>query len=138
MRLALRGRRALAAWRDHRQIWVPVLAVWAVSRIFFFIFGAIGHSAVLQAKVRGIYPEPLGALSYWAHWDGRWLAHIAEHGYDTDTATAFFPLYPLILRAGVEAGLGVAIVGVVVSTLAALAALYFVYALARTWYGDRV
>lgn len=138
MTLALRGRRALAAWRDHRRIWVPVLAVWAVSRIFFFIFGAIGHSAVLQAKVRGVYPEPLGALSYWAHWDGRWLAHIAEHGYDTDTATAFFPLYPVVLRAGVEAGLGVAIVGVVVSTLAALAALYFVFALARTWYGDRV
>lgn len=147
MTLALRGRSASAAAHEdavtspgsalsQRRIWVPVLAVWAVSRIFFFVFGAIGHGAVLQANVRGVYPEPLGALSYWAHWDGRWFAHIATNGYDTDTATAFFPLYPLVLRVGSE-GLGVAIVGVLVSTLATLAALYFVFELGRKWHGQR-
>jgi hypothetical protein len=124
--------------------WVPVLAVWAVSRLFFFLFGLVGHTAVLQADVDGAtpeqlgYPEALGVLSYWAHWDGRWFAHIAVSGYDTDAATAFFPLYPLVLRVGIEAGLGVAAFGVLVSTVATLASFYFIFALARTWYDERV
>ena len=148
MTLALRGRGAPAVahheaatsprpTRLPRRVWLPVLLVWAASRVVFFVAGAIGHGAVLQAHVRGVYPEALGALSYWAHWDGRWFAHIAAEGYDTDTATAFFPLYPLVLRAGSEPGLGVAIVGVVVSTLATLAALYFVFELGRAWFGER-
>jgi len=148
MTLALRGRGAPATVHgdaapgpdpamSQRRIWVPVLLVWAASRVFFFVFGAIGHGAVLQAHVRGVYPEPLGALSYWAHWDGRWFSHIAVNGYDTDTATAFFPLYPFVLRVGTEVGLGVAIAGVVVSTLATLAALYFVFELGRKWYDER-
>jgi hypothetical protein len=120
-----------------RRIWVPVLAVWAVSRVFFFVFGAVGHELVRQAHVRGVYPEPLGSLSYWAHWDGRWLAHIATNGYDTDAATAFFPLYPLVLRVGAETGVGVAMIGVAISSLATLAALYFVFALGQAWYGER-
>jgi Mannosyltransferase (PIG-V) len=119
------------------RIWVPVLAVWAASRVFFFLFGVLGHEAVRQSQVRGLHPEPLGALSYWAHWDGRWFAHIATNGYDTDAATAFFPLYPLVLRVGAEAGVGVALFGVAISTLATLAALYFVFAIGRAWYGER-
>lgn len=122
---------------SQRRIWVRVLAVWAISRAFFFVFGAIGHEAVRQSHVRGLYPEPLGSLSYWAHWDGRWLAHIANSGYDTDAATAFFPLYPLVLRLGVEAGFGVALIGVAISTLATLAALYFLFAIGNAWYGER-
>lgn len=127
-----------------RSAWIPVLFVWATSRLFFFLFGLAGHTTVVQADVSGAapeqlgYPAPLGVLSYWAHWDGRWFAHIAVHGYDTDSATAFFPLYPLVLRAGIEAGLGVAVFGVLVSTLAALAALYFIFELAHAWYDRRV
>ena len=148
MTLALRGRGAPAVAhheaatspgpvRSPRGVWLQVLVVWAISRVVFFAAGAIGHGAVLQADVRGVYPEALGVLSYWAHWDGRWFAHIAASGYDTDTATAFFPLYPVLLRAGIETGLGVALVGVAVSTLATLAALYFVFELGRAWYGER-
>lgn len=122
---------------SNRPPWVIVVTVWAASRAFFFIVGAIGNAFFDQAQVIGDYPAPLGALSYWAHWDGRWFAHIAVHGYDTDVATAFFPLYPLAIRAGVEAGLGVALAGVLVSSLAALAALYFVFELGRSWYGER-
>lgn len=122
---------------SNRPPWVIVLAVWAASRSFFFVVGAIGHAFVGQAQVIGDFPAPLGVFSYWAHWDGRWFAHIAANGYDTDTATAFFPLYPLTIRAGAETGLGVALAGVLVSSLAALAALYFVYELGRSWYGER-
>lgn len=111
--------------------------IWAVSRAFFFAVGALGHAFLRPGDVIGAYPEPLGALSYWAHWDGRFFAHIALNGYDSRSATAFFPGYPLLLRAGVEAGLGVAVAAVVVSSLATLAGLYFVYELGRKWYGER-
>jgi hypothetical protein len=120
-----------------RSAWIPVITVWAASRAFFLAVGAIGHALVPQGDVVGAYPEPIGALGYWSHWDGRWFAHIAVHGYDTVPATAFFPVYPLLVRGGIEVGLGIAVAGVVVSMLASLAAFYFVYALAREWFDDR-
>src|SRR5919106_869799 len=74
--------------------WARVLAIWIASRIFFLVVGAVGTALLGDADVVGAYPEPVGALGYWAHWDGRWFAHIAEHGYDSTSATvalAFFP-----------------------------------------------
>ena len=117
--------------------WRPVVVVWAVSRAFFFAVGALGHAFLKPGDVIGAYPEPLGDLSYWAHWDGRWFGHIALQGYDSVAATAFFPVYPALVRGGSEVGLGVAVSGVLVSTLATLFALYFVYALGRAWYDER-
>jgi hypothetical protein len=32
-------------------------------------------------------------------WDSRWFVRIAEHGYSTRQAAAFFPVYPLLVRA---------------------------------------
>jgi hypothetical protein len=32
-------------------------------------------------------------------WDSRWFIRIAEHGYSTKQAAAFFPVYPLLVRA---------------------------------------
>ena len=117
--------------------WARVLAIWIASRSFFLVVGAVGTALLDDADVVGAYPEPVGALGYWAHWDGRWFAHIAEHGYDSTSATAFFPLYPLLLRAGLEAGLGVAVAGVILSTVVTLPALYFVHELARARHGER-
>jgi Mannosyltransferase (PIG-V) len=120
-----------------RPAWVTVLIVWAASRAFFFAVGAIGHAFIGQADVPGGDPGAPGTLSYWAHWDGRWFSEIAVDGYDRFAATAFFPLYPLVVRGGTELGLGVALAGVIVSTLATLAALYFIYQLALRWHGER-
>ena len=120
-----------------RSALLRVLLVWAVSRAFFFVVGAIGHAAVPQGDVVGAYREPIGSLGYWGHWDGRWFAHVAMHGYDTVPATAFFPLFPLLLRGSSELGLGLAVAGVAISTLATLAALWFVHELARRWADER-
>lgn len=120
-----------------RSAWVPVVLVWAASRAFFFVVGAIGHAFIGQANVPGGDPGPAGALSYWGHWDGRWFSQIALHGYDSFEATAFFPLYPLVVGIAAKSGLGVALVGVFVSTLATLLALYFVFELGRRWHGER-
>jgi len=49
-------------------------------------------SAELSALLRG-----------WAHWDGSWYAEVSQHGYSYDVGTtspvAFFPLYPIVIRA---------------------------------------
>jgi mannosyltransferase PIG-V len=134
---AARHRRRAEA-RAAPRVWRDVLLIWAASRAFFLGVGALGHAFVSRADPVGTYREPSGLLSYWANWDGAWFAHIAQHGYDTASATAFFPLYPILVRGVMLAGPGPALAGVVVSTVAALAALYFVHELARRWRGARV
>ena len=139
--VARRRRRARArrgAERSALQVWRDVLVVWIVSRFFFFTVGAIGHAAVDQADPLGTYREPAGFLHYWAVWDGAWFARIAQNGYDSAGATAFFPVYPILLRAVSEVGPGLALAGVLVSTAAALVALYFVHGLAGHWFDRRV
>lgn len=116
--------------------WAPVLVVWVVSRLFYLGCGIVGHAAVPRVSSIGVNDRS-EALGYWANWDGEWFSGVALNGYDTEAATAFFPLYPLLVRAGVEVGLGVAIAAILVSTLATLTGLYFVYALALRWYGQQ-
>ncbi len=63
--------------------------------------------ALLWAPLRGPAISPLrayGALSdllfaAFARWDAVWWVHVADHGYDSKQITAFFPLYPLAVRA---------------------------------------
>ena len=74
---SLTGRRAAAG---------GVIAVWAGSRAFFFVVGAVGHASIPSADVGGAYSASVGSLGYWAHWDGRWFLHIARHGYDSVAA----------------------------------------------------
>ena len=31
-------------------------------------------------------------------WDSGWFIRIADHGYDVKQSSAFFPLYPLVVR----------------------------------------
>jgi hypothetical protein len=116
----------LTAWRD-------VLVVWAVSRAAFLVVGALGHAFLSTGDFVGAYHAPAGTLSYWANWDGAWYSHIATHGYDNATTTAFFPLFPIVVRGVMELGAGPALAGVLVSSAAALAACFFVYRLAERW-----
>lgn len=38
-------------------------------------------------------------LTAFANWDGVYFAHIAQRGYDYEHVHAFFPLYPMLMRA---------------------------------------
>lgn len=38
-------------------------------------------------------------LAAFVNWDGVYFAHIARHGYDYEHVHAFFPLYPMLMRA---------------------------------------
>ncbi len=73
-------------------------------------------------------------------WDGRWYRTVAENGYllepGRQSDPAFFPLYPLLLRALHGIGLGYLGAGLLLSQLAFLAALVAFEVLTRELLGS--
>lgn len=78
-------------------------------------------------------------LSMWQRWDALWYQHIVEQGYASgDGSTAFFPLYPLLVRGAtfVLAGNDV-LASLVVSTVATIGAVALLFKLAEFETGAR-
>ena len=75
-------------------------------------------------------------LSAWGHFDGVWFVRIAEHGYNLRKA-AFFPLYPVAMRA-VSAVVGRPdLAGILVSAGCYAAALVILYGLVKQEFDAR-
>lgn len=72
-------------------------------------------------------------ISFWQRWDALWYQHIAETGYQAGNgSTAFFPLYPLLVRLASVATLGnTVLAGLLVSGAATVAALASFWRLIR-------
>ncbi len=126
--------------RPTRNAWPFVVAVFGLSRLLFLGAGALATLYLPQAEPAGTPLEPPGFLNYWAHWDGAWYSEIATEGYAerAPASTAFFPLYPMLVRLGSAIGGGPALWGVLVSLLSTLFALYFLFRIAEKLYGARV
>jgi mannosyltransferase PIG-V len=110
-----------------------VLLVFAFSRLFFSLVGTLAALLVPWVSPGGVLAPP-GLLHYWAHWDGAWYSAIATYGYGfrEPESTTFFPLYPMLVRAGnIVIGGGPYLWGVFVSLTATLFALYFLYQIAE-------
>ena len=120
-------------------VWAFVLAALVLSRLLFMTAGALAAAYLPGADPAGDPLEPSGLLNYWAHWDGAWYSQIATQGYGAHApeSTAFFPLYPVLVRLGSEVGGGPAVWGVVISVLCTAFALFFVYRIAEDLYGVR-
>ncbi len=74
-----------------------------------------------------------------AHWDGVWFVRIASQGYVHDHSPAFFPLYPLAMRAvSYVTGGNYVVAGVVVSLAAYAVSMVLLYKLALPLFGPRV
>src|SRR4051812_33968824 len=92
---------AMARARDHvRTSTGRVLAAYAASRV-----AVLAGAAVVAGRV-----GRLGAISrVLSWWDGQWYLHIVAHGYQhqvpagsgaaAESTLAFFPGYPLLVRA---------------------------------------
>lgn len=121
-------------------------AVWFVSRALLWAFVFLGHLAHAASGTRlttrlggweGVSSPLLGA---WTTFDSRHFLDIAQGGY-TPYRAAFFPLYPLLLRAlgGIGASQNtLALLGIVVSNSAFLLALGWLHALTRDEWGEGV
>jgi hypothetical protein len=117
-------------------VWAYVLIVLISSRSLFLGVGALAATLLPGADPAGDPLEPAGFLNYWAHWDGAWYSEIATRGYGARApeSTAFFPLYPLLVRSGISLVGGPAVWGVLISLLCTAFALYFVYRIAENLY----
>ena len=110
-------------------------AFWALAALalLWSPFEVAGGDPVFRAY------GPIGDLVFgtFAQWDAGWFVHIAENGYDSRQAAAFFPLYPLVVR-GVAVVTGSTVVaGVLVSLVSAGAAAVVLARLARPLLGGR-
>jgi hypothetical protein len=120
--------------------------VWVAG---LFGLAAIGRSGRWTAFDPGSVTAPFGTVgdvlvSPAARWDSVWYLAIANDGYGEPARQAFFPLYPLLVRAvglpGRVLGLGGAdlLAGLAVSVVAFAAGLWCVHRLVALELGDSV
>ncbi|MBA4384679.1 MAG: hypothetical protein C0410_08080 [Anaerolinea sp.] len=113
----------------------PILA-FLISRLGLFVLVYISLVVLPMRTGDGLwraFPQNL-FLDGWSRWDSNWYINIAQHGY-SDTIhnvylnTAFFPLYPLLIK-GLSALVGnVHIAGLLISNTSLLAASLVLYRL---------
>jgi Mannosyltransferase (PIG-V) len=137
MRVRVDAERIAAA----RDVW---RALWT-SRVLVWVAGAGAVATLGAGPVRHAF-DPPGVTSGFgwlgdvlaapaARWDAAWYLVIAHYGYRPDlgaltaSRTAFFPLYPLGLRALSDVGLAPVLAGVALSLAALVAGLYALHRL---------
>lgn len=127
-------RRRAAADRPRADwnVWIQAGKVVVVTR-FVFLTVAFLASWLLSTSTFGAAKE--GVLEVWERWDAAQFINIAKHGYDSPQSdpngTAFFPLFPLAVRAGMAIGLHPVAAGLLINSIATAVALVYLYKLAE-------
>ena len=94
-----------------------VLCPFLLSRVWITIFVYLGHTREDLGPVGRIWPGiPHWWLNAWTNYDSEWFLRIAGSGYEP-TTTAFFPLYPLLLRLAGTNEVAIALWGVILSNI---------------------
>ncbi len=129
--------RVLAVRESWRALWASRLLVWAagVGTVLTLGYGPVRGAFNPPGVTRGFgwLGNLLAAPA--ARWDSAWYLVIAHYGYRPDlgvytaSRAAFFPLYPLGLRAISWLGAPPVLAGVLLSTAALAAALYGIHRL---------
>ena len=109
------------------------LAVWGAAILAIVLIGA--NKFRYQDLDTGHYTFPFAssalnlAFAPAARWDSVWYLHIAASGYFSRSATAFFPLYPLMIHLGtVLFGSGI-LAGTLISLVSMTVGLYLLHRL---------
>jgi hypothetical protein len=131
-----------SALRQTSRDWLPALrycaVVYAAVRIGLFLLAAAawGLTSEQRSSMPNGQPLPLtngwqNAFTDWNKLDANWFLYIAQHGYGAQDGTAaFFPGYPMLVRAVGYLCLGhLFVAAYVVSNGALLAALFLLYRL---------
>ncbi len=100
---------------------VRVTGLFLMSRLLVLCVAALSHTAVVQ----GFFATRTRTwVERFAAWDTTWYLGIVDGGYSYDpqgqSSVAFYPLYPMLIRAGTFCGFDARLTGYAIS----LAALY--------------
>lgn len=117
-----------------RSSWMTPLCIALVSRLGLWILAYLAL-ATLEAGRPGTIGVPGNLfIAGWIRWDAPLYAQIAQSGYGgpEDNNYAFFPMYPLLVRALTHVVQDVYIAGLVVSNFAFVIAMVLLYSLIRT------
>ncbi|MCO5212816.1 MAG: hypothetical protein M9936_24210 [Caldilinea sp.] len=120
---------------------LPMLA-FGVSRLVIFIAALLGDTFLITEEGHWVADPNSPFLSFWAKWDSQWYVQIARDGYWfqplQQSNVAFFPLYPLYMRLVARfVGGNLILSGFLVSNIALLLALIYLYRLTVLELGDR-
>jgi Gpi18-like mannosyltransferase len=119
-----------------------IIYLFSASRIAFLLITYFGYILMTQPKYSSV---PVGfrpLLEAWNHWDAANYTRIAQYGYlslNHPFDSAFFPLFPLLIRAAawLFGNHGYLLLGIVISNLAFLGALFVLYQLASDAIGEQ-
>lgn len=132
-----------ASWRRF-DWWLTPLLVFLITRSAITAAGYLGRVALRDAVGYGPWHTHSHnlLLDIWDRWDASYYRNIARNGYvyappDDPGNVAFFPLYPLLIRAGTAVLGNPTLAGVLISHLSLLGALIVLYRLAQLEFGDR-
>jgi hypothetical protein len=143
------GADAGAAGADERRARRTALLAAAGSRLLVLLAGLITALTIglgdppwtlIFPRRAAPFEGLLGQLlNPWGHWDGVWYIKIAVAGYaEADGSTAFFPLYPLLLRyGGVLFDGNLLVTGLVISLACFAGAMVLLYRLVREQFDAR-
>lgn len=90
-----------------RSVILEASAMWVATRIALVVFTCYAATVLVKLPYAAVSAPPHGAayafspqllLHLWDRWDALWYVKIGQQGYFTDEATAFFPLYPLLIH----------------------------------------
>ena len=122
------------------------LAVYACVRLALFALGLLAVALLPQQLSVGVpgwpaQPQSPGwhnAITAWERADALWFLSIASHGYRLDdNSAAFFPLFPMLIKAVAWlAGGRFLLAGFVVSNVALLTGLVVLYKLTAETFSD--
>jgi Mannosyltransferase (PIG-V) len=116
------------------------LFLFGVTRLLFVLITYFGYILFTASTYS---PNSVGVgnlLASWARWDAVRYLDIARYGYPNPIQTAFFPLYPLLIRVGMLpfGGAGAYPVGLLISNIAFFFALWELRVLAERECGPEV
>jgi hypothetical protein len=140
-----------SSWRG---LIVRSAIAYAITRLCVLMgAGVVAAQKIVEQRLRDD-PHPMNAVSWLVavltSWDGQWYFSIARDGYPAhvpqnvtfempEARTAFFPLYPLLVRS-LDAVLpgGNVLAGLVLNVILGAWAIYLIGLLARDLFGERV
>ncbi|THD59358.1 MAG: hypothetical protein E7813_24890 [Bradyrhizobium sp.] len=115
----------------------PALAIFLGSRLVIVVAIQFATRFIPLAPGDGRWDAGIGWFDSLLRWDAGWYLSIAERGYTVPEAFAFYPLYPLIIKALALFGVEIHFAVLIVANLAAILAALLLFQLADEQFDEQ-